>query len=172
MTHRDKPPHNAQVLQRWTREWADAEHVPVARLQRTVSYLVIAAMLARSRDADDEPLFLLKGGVTMELRLDLRARACTQVFREGPANQRFRDLIDVLLLRELLAAEELPRVRIACVEIFTLRGTHPWPATLTTPDEWRAAYAQLATEMSFPLVEVDAAASAVRRLIGEIDAAR
>jgi hypothetical protein len=245
--------------------------------------MVLAAMLATIRDANDEPLFLLKGGVTMELRLDLRARAtqdldaafrataaemndrlsealavgygdftatnvgvyevgdtgavrvtvklsyrrrpwgtvpveiapveggageeidrvparaidalgldgpaqipcvwiryqiaqklhaCTEVFNEGPANRRFRDLIDVLLLREMLAAAELPRVRAACVEIFMLREAHPWPPALTTPNEWRAAYADLAAEMSFSLADVGAAATAVRRLIEEIDGAR
>jgi hypothetical protein len=63
------------VLERWTREWADAEGVPVARVQRSVSYMVIAAMLDTVRGADGEPLFLIKGGVAMELRLALRARA-------------------------------------------------------------------------------------------------
>lgn len=72
---REKPPRNAQVLERWAREWADAEGVPVARVQRSVSYMVIAAMLDTVRGAEGEPLFLIKGGVAMELRLALRARA-------------------------------------------------------------------------------------------------
>lgn len=283
MLRRGKPPHNAQVLQRWVGEWARAEGVPAARLQRSVSCLVLAAMLATVRDPDDQPLFLLKGGVTMELRLNLRARAtqdldaavrsrstemldrlrdaldaghdgftattadvhrvgdtgavratvklsyrgrpwgtvpvemapieggagediervpardldrlgldgpadvpcvsvryqvaqklhaCTEVFDEGPANGRFRDLIDVLLLRELLAPDDLPRVRAACVEVFALRDKHAWPPPLAPPNEWRAGYAVLATEMAFPLVVVDDAADAVRRLIEEIDQAR
>jgi hypothetical protein len=74
-SRREKPPHNAQVLERWAREWADADGVPVARVQRSVSYMVIAAMLDTVRGADGEPLFLIKGGVAMELRLALRARA-------------------------------------------------------------------------------------------------
>lgn len=280
MIRRDKPPHNAQVLQRWVGEWANAEGVPTARLQRSVSYMVLAAMLSTVRGADGRPLFLLKGGVMMELRLDLRARAtqdldaavrarsnemidrlrdaldaghgdftattteiravrdtgavratvklayrgrpwgtvpvelapveggagdeiehvparalhalgidgptdvpclsvryqiaqklhaCTEVFDEGPANARFRDLIDVLLLRELLTPEDLPQVRAACVETFDLRGKHTWPPSLTTPLEWEAAYASLAAEMAFPLVDVNEAAEAVRALIAEID---
>jgi hypothetical protein len=36
--------------------------------------MVVAAVLDRVRDEDDEPIFLLKGGVAMELRLRLRAR--------------------------------------------------------------------------------------------------
>lgn len=280
MLRRGKPPHNVQVLQRWVGEWAKAEGVPAARLQRSVSHMVLAAMLATVRDPDGQPLFLLKGGVTMELRLDLRARAtqdldaavragstemldrlrdaldaghgdftatttdvgrvrdtgavrviaklayrgrpwgtvpvelspieggagediervparvldllgidgppdvpclsvryqiaqklhaCTEVFDTGPVNARFRDLIDVLLLRELLEPSDLPGVRTACVEIFALRDGHAWPPTLTTPNEWRAPYADLATEMAFPIVVIDEAADAVRGLIEELD---
>jgi hypothetical protein len=33
------------------------------------------AVLDRVRDEDGEPIFLLKGGVAMEMRLQLRARA-------------------------------------------------------------------------------------------------
>lgn len=283
MIKRSKPPHNAQVLQRWVGEWAKAEGVPAARLQRSVSHMVLAAMLASVLDLDGRPLFLLKGGVTMELRLDLRARAtqdldaavraeadelldrlrdalrarhgdftatiagiqdvgdtgavrasvklayrgrpwgtvplelapvegsageeidhvrtrpldrlglegpavlpcvsvrhqvaqklhaCTETFDAGPANGRFRDLIDVLLLRELLAPGDLREVRAACVETFALRDRHAWPPTLTTPAEWRGAYAALAAETAFPLADVDAAAEAVRALIVEIDRAR
>lgn len=283
MPRRGKPPHNVQVLQRWVGEWARAEGVPAARLQRSVSYNVLAAMLASVRDLDGRPLFVLKGGVTMELRLDLRARAtqdldaafraeaaqmldrlrdaleaghddftatttsmvqigstsavrasvklsyrgrswatvpvelspvvgsareeydlvrvrnlqplgldgpravpclaiphqiaqklhaCTEVFDDGPANARFRDLIDVLLLRELLAPDELPQVRAACVEIFVLRDKHSWPPMLTTPDSWHAGYAALAAEIAFPVSDLDTAADAVQRLIEEIDQAR
>jgi len=283
MRPRDKPPHNAQVLQRWAREWADAEGVPVSRLQRSISYLVIAAMLDTVRDAENEPLFLLKGGVAMELRLDLRARAtqdldaafraaaremverlddaletghgdftasrteleqvgatgaarvgvrlayrgrpwgtvpveiacaegrsgeeiervpalsldplgldgpnaipcvslryqiaqklhaCTQVFDDGAANGRFRDLIDLVLLRELLASDAMPGVRGACIETFELRATHTWPPSVTVGEGWAPGYAELATGIGFHLTDVDAAAAAVRALIAEIDSAR
>ena len=63
------------MLERWAREWADAEGVPAVRVQRSVSYMVIAAMLDTVRGPDGDPLFLVKGGVAMELRLALRARA-------------------------------------------------------------------------------------------------
>jgi hypothetical protein len=72
---KSKPPFSVNVLQRWI---ADAERetgVAVARQQRWVSFMVLAAMLDTARDEDGEPLFLLKGGVAMELRLNLMARA-------------------------------------------------------------------------------------------------
>lgn len=279
---REKPPHNAQVLERWAREWADAEGVPVARVQRSVSYMVIAAMLDTVRGADGEPLFLIKGGVAMELRLALRARAtqdldaafraaaeemierlddaleaghagftasrttaqeigearairvgvklayrgrpwatvpleissaegrsgaefervpalpldplgiavpadipcvslryqiaqklhaCTQIFDDGPANSRFRDLIDLLLLRELLAADDLLSVRAACAETFELRATHPWPPAVAIGAAWAPAYARLAAAAGFHVTDVEDAAERVRAFVVEIDRA-
>lgn len=64
-----------------------------------------------------------------------KLHACIEVFEAGPANARFRDLIDVLLLRELLNPDDLLHVRAACVETFTLRDKHTWPSALTTPVE-------------------------------------
>lgn len=279
---REKPPHNAQVLERWAREWADAEGVPAARVQRSVSYVVIAAMLDTVRGPDGDPLFLVKGGVAMELRLALRARAtqdldaafrataeemierlddaleaghtgftasrttaqgigetrairvgvklayrgrpwatvplevssaeggvadefervparpldplgievpaeipcvsmryqiaqklhaCTQVFDDGPANGRFRDLIDLLLLRALLSAEDLPSVRAACIETFELRATHRWPPAVVVGAGWAPAYAQLAAGVGFHVTDVEEAAERVRAFVAEIDGA-
>lgn len=279
---REKPPHNAQVLERWAREWADAEGVPVARVQRSVSCMVIAAMLDTVRGADGEPLFLIKGGVAMELRLALRARAtqdldaafraaaeemierlddalevghadftasrtaaqkvgatralrvgvklayrgrpwatvpveissaegrsgadfervpvrsldplgievpadipcvslryqvaqklhaCTQVFDAGPANGRFRDPIDLLLLRELLAADDLRQVRAACAETFELRASHAWPPPVAIGAGWAPAYGQLAAATGFHVTDVEDAAERVRAFVAEIDRA-
>jgi len=109
--------------------------------------------------------------VSIRYQMAQKLHACTQVFEDGPANRRFRDLIDVLLLRELMPDDDLPRVRAACVEIFTLRATHPWPPELTTVAEWREPYAELARETAFPLTDVDSAATAVGLLIDEIDGA-
>lgn len=75
MTPSRKPPHSVHVLQRWITEAERDTGVAVARQQRWVSYMVLAAMLDQIRDEDDQPLFLLKGGVALELRLGLQARA-------------------------------------------------------------------------------------------------
>lgn len=75
MKPREKPPFSVNVLQRWIAEAERQTGVAVARQQRWVSFMVLAAMLDAVRDEDDQPLFLLKGGVAMELRLDLAARA-------------------------------------------------------------------------------------------------
>jgi hypothetical protein len=75
MTPPRNPPHTVQVLQRWITEAERDTGIAVARQQRWVSYMILAAMLDQVQDEDDQPLFLLKGGVALELRLGLQARA-------------------------------------------------------------------------------------------------
>ena len=75
MAARRKPPHNVQTLQRWVAEHSKIAGVASNRLQRWISYMVIAAALDRIRDEQHEPLFVAKGGLAMELRLHLQARA-------------------------------------------------------------------------------------------------
>ncbi len=74
--HRDKPPHNVNVLGRWLTEAAQHDGVAAGRLRRWLGFMVLAAMLDTARHADDgQPLFLIKGGVAMELRFAMSARA-------------------------------------------------------------------------------------------------
>lgn len=70
-----KSPRSVQVLHRWIAEHSKEVGIAPARVQRWISYMVLAAALDRVRDEHDEPLFVVKGGVAMELRLKLRARA-------------------------------------------------------------------------------------------------
>ncbi len=90
-----RPPHNVQTLQRLVSQRSRAEGIAVMRLQRWISYMVVAAALDRVRDERDEPLFAAKGG------------------------DRSRDLIDLLLLRSLVT--NLAAVRVACVHTFEIR---------------------------------------------------
>lgn len=70
-----KPPHNIRVLHGWLREYAREHDQAEGRLKRTVDYLLIAAALDRARDEGGRCAFAIKGGVSMELRLPLDARA-------------------------------------------------------------------------------------------------
>jgi len=70
-----KAPHNVQVLQRWVGDLARQDRIAPARLQRWISFMVVAGILEHARDENLDPLFVLKGGAAMELRLGLRARA-------------------------------------------------------------------------------------------------
>jgi len=69
-----KRPHNMRVLQDWIREYADQQQMAESRVRRAVSFMLVALPLERSLDGEGKPLFAVKGGVSMELRLGLRAR--------------------------------------------------------------------------------------------------
>ena len=69
--------------------------------------------------------------------------------QEDGTNERFRDLADLLLLRELV--KDLAAVRAACVEVFAIRGTHAWPPALDPPAFWKEPYEKLAEgQVTFP----------------------
>jgi hypothetical protein len=99
-----------------------------------------------------------------------KIHACTEIYRDGRENDRFRDLIDLQLLRDLLDDGALPRVRDACVEIFALRNTHTWPPDVTLYPSWRDAFAAMAANIGFYTDDVDVAAADLRKFIAEIDA--
>lgn len=84
---KDKPPFNVSVLERWLNEASQQTGIAAGRLRRWLGFMIVAAMLDQARHADDgEPLFLVKGGVAMELRVDSGARATKDLdtaFRES-----------------------------------------------------------------------------------------
>lgn len=278
---KQKRPHNMRVLQGWIREYADQQQMAESRVRRAVSFMLVALPLEHSLDGEGKPLFAVKGGVSMELRLGLRARttkdldavfrgafedwlaalddaladdieefsfsreepeairdsksfrvniiidfkgkrwgkvqfevapvevgsvldvdqvdpfdigqfglrapgqisvvglpyliaqklhACTEIF-EGEENARVHDLMDLLLARDLLAPEDLRRVREACVAIFDNRQKQTWPPQLTVYPSWAETYARLVAEEGFPVGDVEEAAATVGEFIAEIDAA-
>jgi hypothetical protein len=274
-------PGNSSHLQQLVGKEAKVLEVPPVRVQRWLNAMVITAVLSRVSDEDDEPLFLVKGGVAMELRLQLRARttkdfdaafrgrvdeviekldeaiadpwnefritrlapeqlgdtpairvvlkltyknrswgtlpvelapvegdmgierdrvpstpldslqiptpgdvpcvsvryqvaqklhACTERFEIGE-NERYRDIMDVLLLEDLLRGDGLQRARAACIDIFQTRATHEWPPNVVVYDSWRAGFPKLAEDTRFQPTDIDEAAGRVRALIADIDAA-
>jgi len=82
------------------------------------------------------------------------------------ANERFRDLADLLLTREL--ATDLAGVRESCVEAFALRGTHVWRPAVEPPESWEESFAALAAELELPVGTLAEGVEAA--FIGEIDA--
>jgi hypothetical protein len=109
--------------------------------------------------------------VGIRYQIAQKLHACTEKFRTGPENDRFRDLMDLLLLRDLLEEADLPRVREACMRIFEARNKHPWPPTVTVYESWRDAYREMAREEGFGVQDVDDAALLVTEMIAQIDAA-
>lgn len=81
-----KAPFNTSVLERWVGAYARETEIAPKRLNRWIQFMVLLAALEPLRDEKDKPLFVLKGGVAMELRLGLEARTTKDldtVFRES-----------------------------------------------------------------------------------------
>lgn len=76
---KQKPPTNVRVLRDWVRDYAEATGQVVGRVTRTISFMLLALVLERARAEDGSPLFLVKGGVSLELRLNLRARTTQDI---------------------------------------------------------------------------------------------
>lgn len=273
----DVRPTQQNHLERLINKYGELTNVPPPRVRRWISTMVLLGALERVSE-QESPRFLLKGGIAMELRLGVQARATKDIditfvgdpdvleeildealaeeysgfsFRheeiqtvgktsyrwtlirltfarkgwatvkveiappeltsleseavpaisiddfglEGPKtvtclsvryqiaqkihavteqpehreNDRFRDLIDLLLLRDLV--DNLQPVRVACVEIFEARDMHAWPPEFVVPDSWTEPYRALAQETGFDIEDVYEAAEEVRASIAAIDAA-
>jgi hypothetical protein len=54
---------------------------------------------------------------------------------------------------------------------FALRGQHTWPPEITAYPSWSESYAAMARNMEMPIIEVEAAAAAVRAFIARIQEA-
>lgn len=89
---------------------------------------------------------------------------------EDTPNERFRDLVDLLLMRELTT--DLEGVRAACGEVFELRARHEWPPLLDPPTFWEEPFAALAEEVDLPLDSLAHAVQEARAFIAAIDAAK
>ncbi len=99
-----------------------------------------------------------------------KLHACTEDCGD-PANQRVRDLADLLLIKELAVADkDLPAVHAACTEIFHGRNKHPWPPAVTLWPDWEQLWARLVDNEGLDLT-LEEAATAVGAFIDAIDAA-
>ena len=104
-----KRPASAKILDAWIRDRARAEGQVAERVRLGIGYMVVASVLTRMRAEDDTPLFVLKGGVAMQLRFEHRARSSADI------DMIFRR--DLALLESTLA--EAPRYPIGD---FTVRA--------------------------------------------------
>lgn len=107
--------------------------------------------------------------LSIRYQIAQKLHACTEVFPTGRENDRFRDLIDLLLLRAL--DPDLTAIRHACVDIFASRAKHAWPPTLDAPSSWAEPYTRLAGELEFAITDPDEAATLVGEFIAKIDEA-
>lgn len=86
-------------------------------------------------------------------------------------SDRFRDLIDLLLLAPLV--EDYSDLRAACDDVFEARATHLWPRSgLTLPEAWREPYVALATTVGGVTVDFDSAIREAELFLARIDVMR
>jgi len=109
--------------------------------------------------------------VSVRYQIAQKLHACTEAPADGRNNDRFRDLIDLLPLEELIEDSGWEELRAACEEIFALRNMHVWPPVVTVFDGWSDTYPALAAEVAFPISDVNDAAERVQQLIQRIAAA-
>jgi hypothetical protein len=84
----------------------------------------------------------------------------------GKRNDRFRDLVDVLLMESLVT--DYASLREACETVFRIRGTHPWPPAIGVPPHWIDPFARLAREMDLPVTDAEDAVAIARAFIERI----
>lgn len=88
--------------------------------------------------------------------------------RPGKQNERFRDLVDLLLMDAMLTQDD-DALREACELVFSTRNTHRWPPDLTAaPPHWARPFAELTKELELPDTNLEAALASVRRLVARI----
>lgn len=99
---RDTPPSNLHALQTWISAWATKHGVAQDRVQRWIAFELITAAFESARLDTGHPLFLLKGGFAMEVRLGLEARATKDVdalMRADATAEQITDAVRAALAR-------------------------------------------------------------------------
>lgn len=92
--------------------------------------------------------------------------AMTRPMPEGNQNDRFRDLVDLLMMRVFVT--DYLALREACEEVFARRDTHRWPPVITPPDHWREPFRRMAAENDLPIRDLDAAAVEIQQFVDEV----
>jgi hypothetical protein len=79
-----------------------------------------------------------------------KIHAATQPSTETYQNERYRDVLDALIIAEIVSLD-YDWVRIVCGAEFARRGTHGWPPSFDLDERWRAGLlAEAASHGGFP----------------------
>jgi hypothetical protein len=129
-----------------------------------------------NRFVDPEHLGLPSPGelplVTIAYLVAQKLHACTDHADPEHPNDRYRDLIDLILVDRLVRDEDRAGLREVCMEIFRLRSKQAWPPRITVLPEWPDGYRSLAKQLGFVPADVHQAAIDVQAIVARIDAAR
>ena len=107
--------------------------------------------------------------LSLHLQAAQKLHAMTLPSSDGRPNTRFRDLVDLVLLIDLI--EDLPAFHGACVSLFAHRNTHPWPPSIDLPPERVQPYRALAEELGLPVTDAADAALRVRSFLHRLEVA-
>lgn len=108
------------------------------------------------------------GCLSLRYQIAQKFHGMTKVPYDGAENDRFRDAVDLLLMREMIEREHLQDVRIACEETFATRGTHPWPLEITLPEAWAAPYTALARAVGLAVEALEDAERELRDFMHDL----
>jgi hypothetical protein len=88
--------------------------------------------------------------------------------RPGKRNERFRDLVDLLLM-DTMIAHDYAALGEACALVFQHRNTHAWPPDLSTvPPHWAQPFTRLAEDLALTETHIDVALVRIRDLVARI----
>lgn len=154
------------ALQYSGRPWATVQ-VDVARreLDRTEVDLVDAIDLRPLGLNAPEQLPCL----SLRYHIAQKIHAMTLPPEGDRVNDRFRDLVDLLLLRDLVT--DYDTIRDACKEVFTYRDTHAWPPSFEVPEQWVEPFARLAEDVELGTTDIYQAVVDLRAFLYKVDEA-
>ena len=102
----------------------------------------------------------------LRLHIAQKLHGMTLPPRPGKRNDRFRDLIDLLLMEELVT--DYAGLRDACESVFRTRRMHDWPPTLDVPPHWIEPFARLAGELDLPVSDAQGGMARVQAFVARI----
>jgi hypothetical protein len=111
---------------------------------------------------------MMRGGSCSRAESQWSCACACEHGRPETSTSSFRDLIDLLLLRDL--QPDIAHVAEACRDVFEARAKQSWPPRLSAEPSWPEQYRALAIEQGFAIQEVAQAIELVQALIEEIDA--
>lgn len=105
----------------------------------------------------------------LRLHVAQKLHGMTLPARPGKRNERFRDLVDLVLLEGLVT--DYSALRDACELTFRARATHQWPPLIEAPPHWAEPFARLARELGLETADMESAIARVYTFLQRIRAA-
>ena len=106
--------------------------------------------------------------LSLRFHIAQKLHGMTKAPHDGSENDRFRDAVDLFLLRQLVSDDDLFHVREACEETFRVRAQHTWPPVINLPAAWRDPFARLAASVALETTELTDAERQLQAFVDQI----